>query len=63
MEIKAFFDHDTSTLTYIVSDPSTKKTAIIDPVLDYDPKASRTTKDASSSARSRQSADMPSRQA
>ncbi|MGA0162774.1 MAG: MBL fold metallo-hydrolase [Bdellovibrionota bacterium] len=45
MNIKAFFDHDTSTLTYVVSDPATKEAAIIDPVLDYDPMASRVTKD------------------
>lgn len=36
MEIKHFFDNDTATFTYVVSDPSTKSCAIIDPVLDYD---------------------------
>ncbi|MCB0391652.1 MAG: MBL fold metallo-hydrolase [Bdellovibrionales bacterium] len=40
MEIKAFFDQDTYTLTYVVSDPSTSDAVIIDPVLNYDPKAS-----------------------
>lgn len=44
MEVKSFFDKDTFTLTYVVSDPATKKAAIIDPVYDYDPKASKLTK-------------------
>jgi len=44
MEIKHFFDPDTNTLSYIVSDPSTQQAAIIDPVLDYDPKASKITR-------------------
>lgn len=44
MEIKSFFDADTFTLTYVVSDPSTNKAAIIDPVYNYDPKASQLTK-------------------
>ncbi len=37
MEIKHFFDPDTYTLTYLVTDPATKDTVIIDPVLDFDP--------------------------
>jgi glyoxylase-like metal-dependent hydrolase (beta-lactamase superfamily II) len=36
-EIRAFFDESTFTVTYLVSDPATKKAAIIDPVLDYEP--------------------------
>ncbi len=40
MIITSFFDEDTSTLTYIVHDPITNDAVIIDPVLDYDPKAS-----------------------
>ncbi len=40
--IEAFFDPDTFTVTYVVSDPETKKCAIIDSVLDYDPDAGRT---------------------
>jgi glyoxylase-like metal-dependent hydrolase (beta-lactamase superfamily II) len=36
-EIRAFFDEPTFTFTYLVVDPATKKAAIIDPVLDYDP--------------------------
>lgn len=35
--IQAFFDEPTFTITYLVSDPVTKKAAIIDPVLDYEP--------------------------
>ncbi|PPD46481.1 MAG: MBL fold metallo-hydrolase [Methylocystis sp.] len=35
--IRAFFDEPTFTITYLVCDPATKKAAIIDPVLDYDP--------------------------
>lgn len=34
--IEAFFDEPTNTVTYLVADPSTKKAAVIDPVLDYD---------------------------
>lgn len=41
MEIKAFFDTRTSTLTYVVYDPSSKDAVIIDPVLDYDPVGSK----------------------
>lgn len=37
MKIEAFFDARTSTLTYVVSDPSTRDAVVIDPVLDYDP--------------------------
>ncbi|QGM97164.1 MBL fold metallo-hydrolase [Methylocystis parvus] len=35
--IRGFFDEATFTVTYLVSDPATKKAAIIDPVLDYEP--------------------------
>lgn len=43
MDIKAFFDEETFTVTYVVSDPETKDAVVIDPVLDYDPKSSATT--------------------
>lgn len=36
--IKPFFDDDSHTITYVVSDPVTKKSAIIDSVLDYNHK-------------------------
>ena len=39
--IDAFFDEATFTVTYLVSDPATRRTAIIDPVRDYDPKSGR----------------------
>ncbi len=37
MKIQHFFDPGTFTLTYLVTDESTKDTVIIDPVLDFDP--------------------------
>ncbi|MDB4219288.1 MBL fold metallo-hydrolase [Emcibacteraceae bacterium] len=41
-EIKAFFDSDTNTITYVVADTTTSACAIIDSVLDYDPTSGRT---------------------
>ena len=41
-KIKAFFDGPTSTVSYVVSDPATGRCAVIDPVLDYDQAAGRT---------------------
>jgi glyoxylase-like metal-dependent hydrolase (beta-lactamase superfamily II) len=40
--IEAFFEPVTSTISYVVYDESGGACAIIDPVLDYDPKAGRT---------------------
>lgn len=40
--IKAFFDEDSNTVTYVVRDPAGKDCAIIDPVLDYDQSSGRT---------------------
>ncbi|MDO8379123.1 MBL fold metallo-hydrolase [Phenylobacterium sp.] len=40
-KVQAFFDPATSTATYLVSDPVTKAAAIIDPVLDFEPKGAR----------------------
>lgn len=40
--VKAFFDKDTNTVSYVVSDPATKRCAVIDSVLDYDPASGRT---------------------
>jgi glyoxylase-like metal-dependent hydrolase (beta-lactamase superfamily II) len=34
--IKAFFDESTNTISYLVSDPVTRRAAVIDPVLDFD---------------------------
>ncbi len=41
-EIEAFHDPETGTVTYLVVDPATRRAAVIDPVLDFDPKAART---------------------
>jgi glyoxylase-like metal-dependent hydrolase (beta-lactamase superfamily II) len=37
--VRAFFDSATATVTYLVGDPATRRAAIIDPVLDYEPAA------------------------
>lgn len=42
IQIKTFFDPDTATFTHVVTDPSTRKCAIIDSVLDYDQYSGRT---------------------
>ena len=34
--IRAFFDETTNTVSYLVSDPVTKRAAVVDPVLDFD---------------------------
>ena len=39
--IDPFFDEATSTVTYLVSDPETRRAAVIDPVLDYDHRSGR----------------------
>lgn len=36
VQIKMFFDHDSSTFSYVVADPASKRAVIIDPVLNYD---------------------------
>lgn len=41
-EVKAFFDEATFTVSYVVKDPESDSAAIIDSVLDYDPKSGRT---------------------
>ena len=40
--IKSFFDGATYTVTYVVHDPETRRAAIIDSVLDFDPASGRT---------------------
>jgi glyoxylase-like metal-dependent hydrolase (beta-lactamase superfamily II) len=40
--VKAFFDEETYTVTYVVMDPSSHHCAIIDPVLDFDQPSCRT---------------------
>jgi glyoxylase-like metal-dependent hydrolase (beta-lactamase superfamily II) len=41
-DVKAFFDEATNTVTYVVADPETADCVVIDPVLDYDAAAGRT---------------------
>jgi glyoxylase-like metal-dependent hydrolase (beta-lactamase superfamily II) len=40
--ITAFFDEATNTISYLVADPTSRQAAVIDPVLDFDPKSGRT---------------------
>ncbi len=40
--IQAFFDNDTNTVSYLVSDPGSAESAIIDSVLDYDQASGQT---------------------
>ena len=40
--IQAFFDNDTNTVSYLVSDPESAESAIIDSVLDYDQASGQT---------------------
>ena len=42
LNVRAFFDEPTFTVSYLIWDGATRAAAIIDPVLDYDPKAGRT---------------------
>ena len=42
ISIQSFFDPATYTVTYVVADPQSRQAAIIDSVLDYDPKSGRT---------------------
>lgn len=39
--VQTFFDHATSTATHLVSDPATGVAAVVDPVLDFDPKSAK----------------------
>ena len=41
-QVRAFFDETTFTVSYLVWDPATRLGAIIDSVLDFDPKSGRT---------------------
>ncbi|EQB16354.1 MBL fold metallo-hydrolase [Novosphingobium lindaniclasticum] len=40
--VRAFFDEQTNTISYVVSDPATRHAAIIDSVLDFDQASGRT---------------------
>ena len=41
-DVVGFFDEETFTVSYVVADPDTKRCAIIDSVLDFDPASGRT---------------------
>lgn len=41
-QVKAFFDDSTFTVSYVVVDPISKRCAVIDSVLEYDPRSGRT---------------------
>lgn len=41
-QVQSFFDEQTATFSYVVFQPGQAECAVIDPVLDYDPKAGRT---------------------
>lgn len=41
-ETTPFFHNDSCTWSYVVHDPATRQAAIVDPVLDFDPKSGRT---------------------
>ena len=41
-EVTAFFDEGTKTVSYVVTDPSTKACAVVDSLLDYEPASGRT---------------------
>lgn len=41
-EVTGFFDHRTFSVQYVVADPATRRCAIVDPVLDFDPKSGAT---------------------
>src|SRR5689334_10207637 len=41
-EVAAFFDEDTFTVSYVASDPATRRCAVIDSVLDFDHASGRT---------------------
>lgn len=43
--IQGFFDEATNTISYVVHDPATRRAAVVDSVLDYDPAAGRTSFD------------------
>lgn len=42
MQVEAFFDKATWTISYLVFDPASRQCALIDSVLDFDPKSGRT---------------------
>ena len=45
VDVTPFYDEATGTITYVVADPSARRCAVIDPVLDYDASSGRTATD------------------
>ena len=43
--VQGFFDEATFTVSYVVYDPVSRRAAIVDPVLDYDPASGRSSRD------------------
>ncbi|HEX5778684.1 MAG TPA: MBL fold metallo-hydrolase [Xanthobacteraceae bacterium] len=41
-DVAGFYELDTGSIQYVVSDPASRRAMIVDPVLNYDPKAGRT---------------------
>jgi glyoxylase-like metal-dependent hydrolase (beta-lactamase superfamily II) len=41
-DVKGFFDPETGTVSYVVSDPATRRAAVLDSLLSFDPKSGRT---------------------
>ena len=51
--VHPFFHADSNTWSYVVADPASGAAAVIDPVLDFDPKAARTSTTSAPHASSR----------
>ena len=59
--IQAFFDEPTNTVSYLVSDPVTRRAAVIDPVLDYDHRTGKASVDSRRTRSSRPQRPITSR--
>jgi glyoxylase-like metal-dependent hydrolase (beta-lactamase superfamily II) len=42
VDVRGFFDPETGTVSYVVSDPATRRAAVVDSLLSFDPKSGRT---------------------
>lgn len=56
-QVHAFHHRDTGTWSYLVADPATRAAAIVDPVLDFDPRSGRTGLDSAAALLERARAD------
>lgn len=45
LEVAAFYDPQTATVSYVAADAASRRAAVIDPVLDYNPRSGRTSAD------------------